>query len=167
MSSLVLSITGAQSVAFASAAGGGGINIDLDVTFTIQALIFLLLIVLLKPLLFDPLLKVFEAREERTEGAKTQAREMQEKAGELLQRYETEIQRVNKAAQEERDRARAETARLEAEIMEEARSSVGGLLSAGRKDIQQQVEKLGFDLGRESERLARDIASRALGRELS
>lgn len=145
---------------------GAGISIDLDLTFTLQMLLFAALIVVLKPLLFDPVLRVFEERERRTDGAKAAAREMQRKAGELLQRYETELVKVGKAAAEERDRMRAETARLEAEILAEARTAAARVLDQGRKEIEQQVERIRFDLGRQSERLARDMAARALGREV-
>ena len=60
---------------------------------------------MLKPLLFDPVLKVFSLREERTEGARATARELQEKAGELLQKYEKELERVHQVAAEERELA--------------------------------------------------------------
>jgi F-type H+-transporting ATPase subunit b len=146
--------------------GNSAVNIDLDFSFTLQMVLFAGLIVVLKPLLFDPVLRVFEERENRTDGAKTAAREMQEKAGELLQRYEQELSRVSRAAAEERDKVRAETARLENEMLNTARASTAKLLEQGRKDIQSQVDKIRFDLGRDAERLARDIATRALGREV-
>ncbi len=145
---------------------GAGISIDLDLTFTLQMLLFAALIVVLKPLLFDPVLRIFEEREQRTDGAKATAREMQQRAGELLQRYEAELVKVGKAAAEERERMRAETARLEAEILAEARAAAAHILEQGRQEIGQQVERIRFDLGRQSERLARDMAARALGREV-
>src|SRR5258706_587734 len=68
------------------------IALDFDNTVVFQIVIFSLLIVVLKPLLFDPMLKVFGLREERTEGAKAIARELEEQAGELLQRYAADAQ---------------------------------------------------------------------------
>jgi F-type H+-transporting ATPase subunit b len=73
---------------------------------------------------------------------------------------------VNRAAAEERDRMRAETARLENEIVSAARASTAKILEQGRNDISKQVDQIRFDLGREAERLSRDIAGRALGREV-
>src|SRR5262245_61344456 len=64
------------------------INLALDLTFLAQFVLFGVFVTFLKPLLFDPLLKVFEERERRTEGAKEEARQMDAEAGELLQRYE-------------------------------------------------------------------------------
>lgn len=143
------------------------VNIDLDETFVIQSLLFMALIVALKPLLFEPLLKVFEERERRTDGAREEAREMQRKAGELLRQYESELQRVNHAAQEERDKIRTETTRLEAQILAEARDATAKIIESGRKDIEAQIQKIRFDLGQKSERLATEIAEQVVGRSLS
>jgi F-type H+-transporting ATPase subunit b len=169
MASLPPTISDFSPNLLASAAGGGGgaLNIDLDLTFTLQMAAFLLFIVVMKPLLFDRVLAIFEERERRTDGARDEAREMQRKAGELLRRYEAELQRVNRTAAEERDRMRTETAKLESEILNEAREATSKLIEQGRSEIEEQVQEIRFELGRQSERLAYDIASRALGRELS
>lgn len=144
----------------------GGVTLDFDNTVIFQAALFLLLFLVLRPLLFDPMLRIFALREERTEGAKATARELQERAGELLTKYETELSRVTRSATEERDKLRAETARLEAEIMRDAREAVTKIVEQGRKTIEAEVDKVRFDLGRESERTASLIVQRVLGREV-
>jgi F-type H+-transporting ATPase subunit b len=149
------------------ASGASAINIDLDLTFTLQVMAFALLIVVLKPLLFEPVLAIFEEREKRTDGARGDAREMQEQAGELLRRYETELQRVSATAAEERDRIRAETAQLETEILTEARTAATQIIDEGRRQIAAQVQQIKVELGRQSERLGQQIATRALGRDVS
>src|SRR5688572_33202815 len=88
-------------------------NFDFDLTFVLQMVVFATLIVVLKPLMFEPVLRVFEERERRTEGARDSARAMQEEAGELLSRYEKELAKVHEVARQERDRIRAETAKVE------------------------------------------------------
>jgi F-type H+-transporting ATPase subunit b len=145
----------------------GGVALDLDNTVVFQLGIFLVLMLVLEPLLFNPVLRIFALREERTEGERARARSLEEEAGELLERYQREVARVNQVASEERDRARAETAKLEAEILDEARRSVGRIVEEGRTRINDEVQKMRFDLGRESERLAQDVAGRVLGREAS
>jgi F-type H+-transporting ATPase subunit b len=145
----------------------GGVSIDFDKTFLVQMVVFALLVLVLRPLLFDPLLKVFEQREERTDGAKAAARAMQEKAGELLRRYENELERVRRAATEEREKLRAETARAEAQILSEARAVALDIVEQGRRKIEAEVNAIRFNLGQQSEVLARDIAARVLGREVN
>jgi F-type H+-transporting ATPase subunit b len=143
----------------------GGVSLDFDNTVVFQIAIFILLMFLLEPLLFAPVLRIFALREERTEGAKAQARELDEQAGELYQRYQRELERVNRVAAEERDRVRAETTKLEAEILREARTATARVVEDGRKQIAAELTRIRFDLGRESERLSQDIAVRVLGRE--
>jgi F-type H+-transporting ATPase subunit b len=141
-----------------------GVNVDFDGTIFLQIVLFALLGVVLKPLLFDPVLKIFTLREEKTDGARAKARQLQERAGKILRKYERELERIRQVATEERDRARVETARLEAEILGKARESVAAILNDGRKKLEQQTSAIRFDLGKESERLAQDLANRAIGR---
>jgi F-type H+-transporting ATPase subunit b len=164
-----MTVLGALPSAFQSpralAMSGSPIELDFNNIVVFQIVIFVALILILKPLLFDPMLKVFALREERTEGARDSARELDEQAGELLTRYEAELTRVNQAAAEERDRLRAETVKLEAQILKEARGAAAKIVEDGRRRIDTEVNAIRFELGKQSERLASDIATRVLGRE--
>lgn len=143
------------------------INLALDLTFLAQFVLFGVFVTFLKPLLFDPLLKVFEERERRTEGAKAEAREMDAEAGELLQRYEGELANVRRQAGLERERLRADAARLEAKIMEEARAETAKILDEGKARITAEVADLRKHLEAAKPELARQIAARILDREVS
>ena len=145
----------------------GGVTLDFDYTVILQAALFTALLLILKPLLFDPMLRIFALREERTDGARATAREMQERAGELLTKYEQEIAKVSAVAAEERDKMRAETAKLEAEIMREARDAAGRIIEEGRKRIEAEVNSIRFDLGLETQRTSDIIVSRVLSKEPS
>jgi len=141
----------------------GGVPLDFDRTVLVQIIVFTFLILVLKPLLFDPVLKVFALREERTEGARATARELQEKAGELLQRYEKELERVHQVAAEEREILRSETSKLETQILSEAREVTTRMVEEGRRKIETEVNSIRFDLGKESERVAQMIVDRVSG----
>ena len=144
----------------------GGVTLDFDNTVILQAVLFTLLLLILKPLLFDPMLRIFALREERTEGARATARELQERAGDLLGEYERELGRVAQVAAEERDRLRAETARLEATILHEAREATARIIENGRKKIEAEVNTIRFDLGKASERNAEEIVAQLLDRRV-
>jgi F-type H+-transporting ATPase subunit b len=146
---------------------GGAVNLDFDLTFVVQMVAFTVLVIVLKPILFDPLMKLFEERERRTDGAKLLARRMDERAGELLQRYESELESVRRAATEERERLRAEGQRLEAQILAEARAETAKVVEEGKAKLERERRSLRTELASTSEELARDIASRVLGREIS
>ena len=139
---------------------------DFDLTFVLQMLVFATLIVVLRPLLYDPVLRVFEEREKRTDGARDSARSMQEEAGELLRRYERELAKVHEVARQETDRARAETVRIEAELLAKARAAANVIVERGRAQLHRERDQIEFSLGQASERLARNMAEAVLGRSL-
>jgi F-type H+-transporting ATPase subunit b len=151
----------------AAHASAGGVNLDFDLTFVVQMVAFTVLVLILKPLLFDPLMKLFEERERRTEGAKLLARRMDVRAGELLRRYETELEAVRRAAAEEREKLRAEGQRLEAQILAEARAETAKLIEQGKKKLDAERQAVRAELSTKATGLARDIAARILGRELA
>jgi F-type H+-transporting ATPase subunit b len=148
---------------FLLSAASGGVALDFDNTVVLQMGIFVLLMFLLEPLLFRPVLRIFALREERTEGARAQARALEERAGELLKRYEKELERVHRVAATERERLRQETTALEAEILHEAREATARILEDARRRIESEVNRIRFDLGRESEQISRHIVEKALG----
>lgn len=163
-------LTGLCALQASSLAGmwqaGGGIDVDFDKTFILQMVLFAVLIVVLKPLLFDPVLRIFEQREQRTEGARAEARSMQEQAGELLLKYQREQERVRQVAAEERERLRAETAKLEASIVSEAREAAARIAEEGRRKIDNELRALREELAGRSPQIAGELARRVLGREV-
>ncbi|MGC4067785.1 MAG: ATP synthase F0 subunit B [Polyangiaceae bacterium] len=144
----------------------GGVDIDFDRTVFVQMGLFVVLMLVLAPLLFRPLLRLFEEREKRTEGAREDARAMQEKAAELLSRYESELGRVQEVAAQEREKLRAETLRLEAKILEEARVATTKIVDEGRHRIETEVTRMRSALEQQSNEISREIALRVLGREV-
>ncbi len=143
------------------------ISVDFDLTFLAQFVLFAAFITVLKPLLFDPLLKVFAERERRTEGAKKEAQKMDAEAGELLTRYEAALEKVRQEAGRDREKLRAEAAALEAKIMAEARNEAARILEIGKARIAADVAELRKELDRARPELASQIASRILDREVS
>lgn len=143
------------------------VTVDFDKTVFVQMAIFALLILVLKPLLFDPMLRVFALREERTDGAKADARAMQERAAEILSNYEAEVARVRADATTERDRLRKETGQLEARILAEGRAAAESITQEGRTRMAQEVEAFQVELEHQARAAAKDVASRVLRREVS
>ena len=143
------------------------ISVDFDLTFLAQFVLFAAFITVLKPLLFDPLLRVFAERERRTEGARKGAQQMDAEAGELLTRYEAALEKVRQEAGRDREKLRVEAAALEAKIMTEARNEAARILEIGKARIAADVAELRKELDRARPELAAQIASRILDREVS
>ncbi|MGH7293639.1 MAG: ATP synthase F0 subunit B, partial [Polyangiaceae bacterium] len=101
----------------AAVAAPQAITVDVDATFIVQLVLFVILTMILKPVLFDPMLKLFEEREKRIDGAKLQARKIDEKSASALAKYESEMAKARAAAGAERDKIRAEAVKHEQEIL--------------------------------------------------
>jgi F-type H+-transporting ATPase subunit b len=148
-------------------ASGADVNVDFDLSFVAQIALFGLFIIILKPILFDPLLKLFEEREKLTDGARAQARAMDERAGDIVARFESELEKVRQDAARDRERLRAETARLELQMMEQAKADAAKILDEGRAQIAAEVQALRRELEASRPALAQQIASKLVGREVA
>ena len=147
-------------------ASGADVSVDFDYSFLVQLVLFGAFVVLLKPIVFDPMLRLFEEREKRTDGVRKHAREMDEKAAKFFQKYESAMETVRREAAQERERLRAETAKLEARILEEAKAESQRILDEGQKTVTAEVARLRSELEAARPALAAQIASKLLGREV-
>jgi F-type H+-transporting ATPase subunit b len=142
----------------------GAVNVDVDVTLFAQLVLFTAFVVLMKDLVFEPLLAVFEARERRTEGAKEKAREMDELAIERMAELETKKEAIRREAAGDRERIRARVKALETRLLGEAREAASRTVDSGLSKIRGEVTHTRRDLEGGRAALAAEIASRVLGR---
>jgi F-type H+-transporting ATPase subunit b len=149
-----------------AAAPESPITVDVDSSFLVQLVLFVGLILVLKPILFDPLLKLFEEREKRIDGAKLQARKIDEKSATALAKYESEMAKARAAAGADRDKIRAEAQKREQEILASVRAATSKTLDEGKRAAQAEAERARAVLKGEAVSMARDLASRVLGREV-
>jgi F-type H+-transporting ATPase subunit b len=156
----------ASAVASVFASKGQAITVDIDGTVFVQVALFIVLLLILKPVLFDPMLKLFEEREKRILGAKVQARKLDEGAVGALTKYETEMQHARAAGNSERDKLRAEGVKTENELLAKVRASTAETLETGRKRLAEEVVSARATLTADAGALARDLASRVLGRQV-
>ena len=144
----------------------GAVTVDVDPTFVGQIVLFTLLFVLLKPMLFDPMLKLFEERERRTAGAKDDAKKMYAEADQIVQQYEVELDKVKRQAGDERDKLRAEGLRKEQAILAKVRKETNAMVDEGRSKLAREGAALRTELDASSAELAKEIATRVLGRSV-
>ncbi|MEO7108937.1 MAG: H(+)-transporting ATPase [Polyangiaceae bacterium] len=144
----------------------GAVNVDFDSTVIVQMVLFTILAVMLKPILFDPMLKLFAEREKRIEGAKLEARKTDDASAQALKKYEDAMAAARAAAGAEREKLRAEGQKAENEILTSVRASTAKTLENGRKQTGGEAAQVRTDLGPQVKILAADLATRALGREV-
>jgi len=129
-------------------------------------LLFVLLIFPVNQLLFKPLFRVLDAREEKIDGTRARARKLENDAEAILQRYERSVRETREEAERERrtllEEVRAESQRQTAQ----ARSEAEGTLTRARGDVSAALEEARATLRDGSRDLARQAASQVLGRAL-
>ena len=144
----------------------GPVTVDLDASTLIQIALFIVLFLVLKPVLFDPMLKLFEEREKRIDGAKLQARKMDEKSAGALTKYESEMAKARAAANKERDQLRADGVKTENEILDKVRKATAVTLEQGKRQAREEAARVRTELHTETGEMAKQLAARVLGREV-
>lgn len=150
-----------------SALSEGGVTVDLDASLLVQIGLFVVLLVILKPLLFEPMLRLFEEREKRIEGTRREASKEDERSAKALAKYEAILNKAREAGGAERDALRAEGTKKEAETMARVRTTVANTIEQGRAGLANDAKSTRAALVSEAAILGRSIASRVLGREVS
>jgi F-type H+-transporting ATPase subunit b len=142
------------------------INVDVDLTFVVQIVLFVALTLVLKPVLFDPMLRLFEERERRIEGAKVAARRIDEKSGAALAKYEAEMAKARTGANVERDQIRTVGLAREQQIVGAARAAATQVVDQGKRAAHLEAERARAVLKTQAAEMARDLASRVIGRDV-
>jgi F-type H+-transporting ATPase subunit b len=140
--------------------------ISFDGTLVINIALWLLLFFVLRPLLWGPMVKLLAARESGIHGSRTEATEMIANAASARTEYENALKSARSSAASEREAIRNAALRKEAEILAQARATVTEALESQRAKIRAQREQLSIELKATVPQLAKEIASKVLGREV-
>lgn len=155
-----------QLSAFLSILLSGGSIIDLDGTVFVQLGLFIVAFVVLYALVFKPMVAMLEAREEAIDGAKAQAKHLDVEVKEKQASFEAELRKVRGASGEERDRLRAEGLEIEAKLLERVRTETVSVVNEARTRLESEANLARQELSNQRPQLAREIASKLLGREV-
>ncbi len=144
----------------------GGSIVDLDGTVFVQLGLFFVAFLVLYALVFKPMVALLEAREHAIDGAKDEAKQLDGEVEAKQAKFEAELRRVRASSNEERDRLRGEGQELERKLLERVRSETQALINDARVRLESEARIARSELSAESGELAREIASRVLGREV-
>lgn len=155
------------AVAGEAAASEGGLVLTPDWPILIALLaLFCVLILPVNALIFRPVFRVFDEREERIEGTRRRAKKLAEDADEIIARYENAVREVREQAEADR-RKSLDVARGEGgSEVAGARSAAEREIDDARGRIASTLESTRTTLRSEAEALAREAAARVLGRSL-
>lgn len=156
-----------QLSAFLGALLSGGSIIDLDGTVFVQAAMFFVAFLVLYVTVFKPMVAVLEAREQAIDGAKDQAKQLEQEVKSKQATFELELRKVQSASGEERERLRAEGLDLERKLLETVRGETNMVVNDARARLEIEARRARTELAMARPELARQIASKVIGREVT
>jgi F-type H+-transporting ATPase subunit b len=140
--------------------------IDIDGSFFVQLGILFVAFLILRALVFQPVMRLFDAREQAMEGSRREAGELEQKAEQARDHFEHELRRVRHQANENRERLRADAQRLARELTETARRENNATLLSAKAQLEVEAKDARKRAEVEVPTLARQITARLLGRSV-
>lgn len=144
----------------------GGSVIDLDGSIFIQLGIFFAAFFILKSLVFKPVMELFDARAAATVGSKDDALRMEQDAAQKRAHFEGELRKVRVSASEQRETLRQKAQKLARELTEKARFEATAAQKSAKARLDHEASGVRERVMREVPALAREIASKLLGRSV-
>ena len=132
--------------------------VDLDISLALQAGLFLIVLIVLPPLVFKPLVARIEERDARTEGARAEAKKVRHEADVKVQDYETRTAQAKRDALDERAKVRADAQKQAAALVASARAESAVRVDAGLTAQRQQAEAARLQLKDDAATLGGQIA---------
>ena len=124
----------------------------------------IVLTIVLNFLLFKPLLRVLDERQQRTDEARTGLDEAQAVQAQRLDEIERRLKEARREAYEIREKAQQAGRDRRDELMQEARQQAHAIVEKARAEINADIDIARKDLEAEASRLSKLIAERVLGR---
>jgi F-type H+-transporting ATPase subunit b len=133
----------------------------------LMILLFVVLIIPVNALLFKPIFRVLEDREEKINGTLKRAERLAEEAENTLARYNDAIREVRDEVEAKRKHSFTVARNSGGEKTQEARSAAESEIERARNEVQNTLEQARATLRSQAEELAKQAAERVLGRPLS
>jgi F-type H+-transporting ATPase subunit b len=141
--------------------------IDVDGTLLIQFGLFLIMLIVLSRLVFKPYLQLKADREKSIGGAKHEAKDMEAKARAMVADYDAKLTRAKQRGGDERAKVRAEAAAHERQVVGAARDEAGKTVEAAKLRIGRDAGQARSQLDAQAVALAKQMATKILGREVA
>ncbi|RMD96960.1 MAG: hypothetical protein D6812_16110 [Deltaproteobacteria bacterium] len=145
----------------------GAAVISINFNLIIQIVLFVCLVILLNRWLFQPVLRILEAREEQIEGANREAARIAAEIDEKLATYEAHLAAFREEARAMRTSIKEEAKAQEEQLLEEARQEAQRIVAEGRAQLEAETQKARQQLAKEAEKIADEIVFQILERQLS
>jgi F-type H+-transporting ATPase subunit b len=141
--------------------------IDINIAFIIQAINFLLLLIVLNFLLYRPLRKVLAARAGEISGAREKAEEVDREVQEKMAGYEASLREMRAQATSDRNALKGEAAAEEARMLDAARKEADSVLGSIKTQVAKETADARELLKGQATAISLEICQKVLGRSLS
>lgn len=135
-----------------------------DGTLVIHIAIIITMVFILNKILFRPINRTLDERESRTQGRSKEAREIIQRVGASLSRYEGSLRQARAEGYRLLERRQAEALNDRQSKIASVRQEVEAVIGQQRGKIQEQVAEARLTLEDEARRVAASISSQILRR---
>lgn len=141
--------------------------IEINQSLIVQIVTFVIFLWIVNYLVFKPIVSVLNERRQRIEGTVEKAELMEAEIQKKLEEYEGRIEEAKVQAAHEKEGIRRQGESAAKEIVEKARTELARDIPIIRRQIATETDRTRRELERLAQEMARDIACRVLGREIS
>jgi F-type H+-transporting ATPase subunit b len=143
-----------------------GSLVDLDGTFFVQLGVFLIMLVILRSLVFKPIVRLIDARHEATVGAMKTAEKLTEEAASLSVEVEKKLAGARADATKVRNETLERAKKQEREIGNVAREKAGRVVGDMRVRVASDMKNVQQKLEEETRSMAVFLSEKILDRKL-
>lgn len=141
--------------------------IEINFTILIQAINFYLLIVILNKILYKPILKILEEREQRINGQQQQAKKILEDGQSIVAEYNQKLYNAKIDAMNTKNAARNQASEQANAIIDESRKKAEEVIGQMQQQMAKEMAQAKKDLEPELGVMAATIAQQVLGRKVA
>ena len=141
--------------------------IEINFTLIIQMINFFLLILILNKILYKPILKILEEREQRIEGQQQQAKKTIEDSLVILTDYNKKLYDAKIDAMNTKNAARNEASEQANGIIEDSRKKAEEIITRMQQEMASEMAQAKKELEPELSVMAATIAQQILGRKVA
>jgi len=140
--------------------------VEINYTFLIQIVNFLLMIFILNLLLYKPILKILDKRQEQISGSEEEIKNLNLTIEKRMAEYEAKIQQAKIDAMGQRNEILQEGAAIGKKIMDDAKADIMTLAEQFQQKLQAEMDQARNVLHSSSRNISMEIAEKVLGRSI-
>jgi len=140
--------------------------IDFNYTFFYQIANFILLIIILNFILYKPLLKILDARNEKLVASDQEVKDLNAAIEKKVAEYEEKIRQAKMEAMNQRNEIQKDGSDQAKQIIDATRAELAKIMEEFQGKLDQEISQAKLVLKNQSAGISSEIAEKVLGRSL-